>query len=81
MEHLAFIRRQRDLALVKLDSLQIRHMVKGNTKVTEAIEKDKQKLRDLPITFKPGRVNSLAKLHNQIPVEILVDYEEKYKGV
>lgn len=81
VEHLEFIRGLRKAHLEILDSLQVRYLVKGRDDVVKSIEEDKDKLRNLPATIKLGKIKSLVELHHKIPVEVLVNYEEKYKDV
>lgn len=79
VEHLEYIRTLRKGALSTLDGIQMRFLAKGDAEGVNLVEKDKQRLRDTPAKLKLSRIKSLVELHHKIPVELLVDYEEKYK--
>jgi hypothetical protein len=65
-------------ALNKLDSLQMRAMVRSKHDVVTEIEADKQVLRDLPKTIDFSNVKDTNDIIGKMPKSLMVDYDAKY---
>lgn len=73
------IREARTAVLQELDRLQIRAIAMSKFGVGMEIEKDKQKLRDLPDHLDFSHVHSLLDIEMFAPPELFIDYSEKYR--
>lgn len=66
--------------LAELDVLQTRALVKGLTSVVSDIETDKQALRDMPLNVDHTTAKTFYETVSVDPVELFVDYTEKYRA-
>lgn len=77
-EFLAKYRAIRSSALEKLDSLQVRAMLREKNDLVKEIESDKQLLRDSTKKALSRKFKSPSDFDNLVDDSALVDYEEKY---
>lgn len=78
MAALEDIRTKRASLFNRLDSLQTRALIAGNTDLVAEIEEDKKSLRDLPDRFQTGECENILDVYRAVPLDIYIDYEEKY---
>lgn len=72
-------RQARPSVLSTLDSLQIRAMANGKDEVVKKIEKDKDRLRELPDNFSVSTAKTYQEAVDMFP-NLFEDYQEKYRN-
>jgi hypothetical protein len=78
MAALEDIRTKRLDLFLQLDSLQTRAHVTGRADLVAEMEKDKKSLRDLTDKFQTSECESVLDVYRAAPIELFIDYEEKY---
>lgn len=74
------IRFLRTKAFEVLDRLGVRAISLSKFDVAKDIEADKEVLRNLPSTVNIYNIKTMTDTLTLVPAELVVDYEEKYKG-
>jgi len=78
--YLEVIRDLRNKSFAELDILALRAIGQSNLGLSQHIENDKKRLRDLPDTFNFAAINTLKDFVSILPAELQIDYNDKYKG-
>ena len=77
--YLDLLKKLRAEIFSKLDLFAIRAISNDKIDMAKEIERDKQRLRDIPSTFNFRVIATLKDFISLLPAELLIDYEDKYK--